>query len=157
MAAGDPLVAEGEIAVGVAAHDDPSRRQRHRLTGVEAGDDAELQDRRRGLMPLGSAVGGLDARSLVETDLGEGEVDVTEAAVDDDAAGLGGVGQGVEQVAHRGVLATEPELQVLWHAGVVVEYYAHLVHWVAERTDGVGAPGTARSIPRVTSGASRPG
>ena len=153
MAAGDALVAEREIAVAVAAHDDAARGQRHRPTGVEAGDDPQLEDSRRGLERLGGAIGRLDARPLVEADLGEGEVDVAEAPVDHDAASLGGIGQRVEQVADRGVLASEPELHVLWPAGVVVEYDAHLC--AAEATDGVASRGTARSIPRATSGAVR--
>ncbi len=127
MAARDALVTEREIAVGVAAHDDASRGQRHGLAGVEAGDDAQLQDGRRALKGLGGAIGRLDACSLIEADLGQGEVDVAEAAVDDDATRLGRIGQGVEQVAHRGVLAAEPELQVLWRAGVIVQDYAHLL------------------------------
>ena len=75
---------------------------------------------------LRGAVGRVDARALVEPDLREREVDVAEPAVEDDAPGLSGIGQSVEQVAHRGVLASEPQLQVLWRACAVVEYHAHL-------------------------------
>ena len=52
---------------------------------------------------------------------------MAEASVHDDAAGLGRVRQGVEQIADRGVLTSEPELQVLRSAGVIVEYDAHLL------------------------------
>ena len=151
MAARDALVAEAEIAVGVAADDHARRGQRDRLTGVEAGDDPQLQDRRRGLGPLRGTVGRLDARALVEPDLGEREVDVAEAAVDDDAAGLRRIGQGVEQVAHRGVLASEPELQILWRACVVVEYYAHLVVAHVSAVAPTGATGgcQARTQDRI--------
>ena len=104
---------------------------------------------------VGGAVGRRDARPLVEADLGEGEVHVAEAAVDDDAAGLGRVGQSVEQIAHRGVLASEPELQILWRVRVIVEYYAHLSTGERSVPTGVARRVLPGSYLRVTSATAR--
>ena len=142
MAARHALVGEHQVAVGIAADDDSARREHQPAAGVEAGDHPQLEPRRRRLAAGGRAVGGMDPGPFIEPDLRQRQIDVAEAPVEHDAAGARAIGQRIEQIADRGVLTAQLQLEVRCLARGVVEHHSHLC-----RAQGTGPPPAARRPP----------
>jgi hypothetical protein len=139
-----PSSASTRSQSGSRADDGAVGGQRDPAAGVEARDHPKLEQVRRLGVRLGGAVGGMDARALVQADLRQRQVDMAEPAVDHDPPGPAGVGQRVEEVPDRRVLTAQSQLEVRCLTRGVVEHDSHVR--ASQRSD---APAGGVSAPRA--------